>query len=331
MSQMWRWAVGWMCVVGCTGSDTTDTGPSLDTGWFSDTASPENCPGQVAQVSPFSGDADWYWQDAPTVWTQTDRQEVYQAQLWRGYSVVSTSMVWHESGVKFSLVPDAPLEPETDYELEVTDCKGVQRIPFRTSVFGTPLDGVPQDLAGTTYLIDLAGATWLEPGGFGAILSLYFTTPILLMVSYADETHVDFMGAQGYRDDLGTYHQLVTEPTFDFPLAEWPLLPFFSVVAPSVDISFNDVSVPITEFALTGTFSPDGAQIGGATVQGLGDTRYMGSLVGKAGDPAAICEQAAALGVACTECPDGELYCMFLSAVDVDGAAVEGVTLVPKD
>ena len=138
------------------------------------------------------------------------------------------------------------------------------------------------------------------------------------------------LGAQGYRDDLGNYQQSATEPTFDFPLSQWPEKPFFEVIAPTVDISVQGVSVSIYDFSLSGTFAPDGSSLGGAKVQGLGDTRNMGPLIGK-DDPGAICEQAASLGVSCTDCPDGSPYCMFLSAIDVDGARVPGLELTPKD
>ena len=57
----------------------------------------------------------------------------------------------------------------------------------------------------------------------------------------------------------------------------------------------------------------------------------MGALIGKKDEPAAICEQAAALGVSCTDCPDGLPYCMFLSAVDVDGTRVPGLQITPKN
>jgi hypothetical protein len=320
-----------MFLLACQSSPSPETGSDIDTGWFTDTASPENCTGVVTDVTPKAGTQQWYFRDMPKVWTGNDRTETYAASLWQGATQLPSQLVWDEGGVSFSVVGEGPFSSDTDYELSVTDCRETQRIPFRTSRYGAPLDGAPSDLVGTTYLINLAGATWIEPGGFSAILSLYFTTPILLMVSYADADFVDFLGAQGYRDDLGLYHQNPSEPTFEFPLARWPESPYFEVLAPQVNISVQGISVSIYDFSLEGTFAADGSAIGGAKLQGLGDTRYMGALIGKADEPGALCEQALALGVPCSDCPDGQPYCMFLSAVDVDGARVPGLQLSPRD
>ena len=316
--------------VGCSGGERSDTGPVVDTGWFSDTASPEQCPGVLKDWLPKDGASQWYWRDRPTIWTGNSRKETYSATLWQGATPLQTDLVWDASGVSFQVDRGQPLDPNTEYILEVTDCRETRRVTFTTSDYGSPLDGSVDDLVGTTYLIDLAGAEWLEPGGFSALLSLYFTTPILLMVNYADATHVDFLGAQGYRDDLGQYYQLPNEATFEFPLASWPEQPYFDVVAPEVGITYQNIPIAIYNFSLSGTFASDGSKIGGSKVEGLGDTRFMGPLIGQGEDPYAICTQAAALGVTCTECPDGLDTCLFLSAVDVNGTQVPGLQLTPK-
>ena len=301
-----------MCI-GCTSAGNEETGPSLETGWFSDTASPENCPGVAVQIMPKEGTQNWYWRDLPTVWTGNARQETYSASLWQGATEIPSALRWEEGGLKFGVDPGSALAPDTTYSLHVTDCKQTYRHEFRTSSFGQPVTGGAASLEENTYLIDLGGATWVEPGGFASILALYFTTPILLMVSHVDESSVDFLGAQGYRDDFGQYNQLPTEPTFDFPLSPWIEKPYFGIVAPKVEISFSEILIPIYDFGLSGTFSADGASIGGAAIMGLGDTRNMGGLIGKEGNSGAICEQAAALGVSCQECPDGEPWCLFLT------------------
>jgi len=323
--------VAFLLCLGCTSTSDEDTGPTLDTGWFADTASPENCPGVAVQIMPKENEQYWYWRDLPTVWTGNARQETYSASLWQGSTEIPTTMQWNEGGLKFQVDPGGTLEPDTTYSLQVTDCKQTVRHDFSTSSYGQPLTGGPAAVVQSTYLIDLGGATWLEPGGFASILSLYFTTPILLMVSHADEDHVDFMGAQGYRDDFGRYHQSPIEPTFDFPLSPWIDKPYFGIVSPKVEISFSNVLIPIYDFGLSATFSADGGAIGGAAIMGLGDTRNMGVLIGQEGEPGAICEQAAALGVSCEACPDGELWCLFLSASDVDGTRVPDVILVPRE
>lgn len=326
----WRCTLFLSLFLGCSGRTDSDTGPEIETGWFSDTASPEQCPGVLKDWLPKDGSTQWYWRDRPTFWTGNSRQETYSATLWQGATALDAELVWDASGVSFQLDMGRPFAPNTEYMLEVTDCRETRRVTFMTSDYGTPLEGSAETLVGTTYLIDLAGAEWLEPGGFSALLSLYFTTPILLMVNYADATHVDFLGAQGYRDDLGQFYQLPSEATFDFPLAKWPQQPYFEVVSPKVGITYQNIPIAIYNFSLSGTFAADGSKIGGSKVEGLGDTRFMGPLIGQGDDPNAICTQAAALGVQCTDCPDGEQTCLFLSAVDVNGTRVPGLQLTPK-
>ena len=52
--------------------DVIDSGPSIGTGWFVDTADPENCTHTVVRTSPEEDDAGWYWRTPLRVWTATD-------------------------------------------------------------------------------------------------------------------------------------------------------------------------------------------------------------------------------------------------------------------
>jgi hypothetical protein len=61
-------------------------------------------------------------------------------------------------------------------------------------------------------------------------------------------------------------------------------------------------------------------------VQGIGDTRYAGPLLGSANEDA-VCTTAAGLGVQCMECPDGEPFCLPVSVRDIEGLYVPGLTI----
>ena len=123
----------------------------------------------------------------------------------------------------------------------------------------------------------------VEPGGFSALLSLYFTTPILLMVNYADATHVDFLGAQGYRDDLGQFYQLPNEATFEF---YWPLgqNSRIDVVAPEVGITYQNIPIAIYNFSLR-YLRIRWVQNWGLKGRGVGRYTIHGPLIGQGEDP----------------------------------------------
>jgi hypothetical protein len=318
-----------LLLAGCKGdTPNPDSDPGYETGWFTDTADPENCEALVVTTEPEADVSDWYWRSPPTVFVGKANPDAYRARLETADGTpVATNLTWADNGLSFELVLPVGLEPNTAYVLDVTDCRETQRIPFSTSSLGTPLEGGVEGLIGNTYVIDLTAATWIEPGGFGAILALYFTTPVLIGVEYADAAVIDLMGAQGWETDEGDILQNTQQPSFDFPAANFSAAPFFEADADALVIEFDSVAVPITDFALTGTLSADATVLGGGTITGLGDTRNMGTLLDKPDEPGAICDLAATLGAVCEPCPDGESYCMFMRATNVTGNLVPDVTL----
>jgi hypothetical protein len=184
---------------------------------------------------------------------------------------------------------------------------------------------------GKTYNVDLVGSTWIEPGAMGALLSLYFTTPILLGVQWADEATIDLLGAPGYEDSLGELQQYIWEPTWDFPLADFSAQPYFIAQTEQVVFQFGSVDIPIYNFSLEATFASDGSSMGGGEMSGLGDSRNMGILFEQPDDEMAVCDLAATLGVYCQACPDGKETCLYLKAVDVDGQLLSHLSLVEKE
>ena len=311
----------WLVLLACTGAqDTDDTGPSLPTGWFDENdidTEVETCEGRVLTSTPDEDVDDWYWRDAATVYVDEPGDD-YAVTVAAAGVDVPVDTTWDETGLALSVLPSAGhWEADTQYTVDFTDCSGAVSWSFATSELGLPLEADATDMTGRTFVIDLTEATWVEPGGFGSILALFFDTSILLGVQYADPNFVDLLGAQGYEDDFGEYHQYTSEPTWDFPIADFTDQPYFLAEADEVNISFSGVAVPVTGFSLSGTFSADGEWLGGGTISGLGDTREMGVLIEQEGDKAAMCDMAATLSTECQECPDGEPYCLYLEAVDI--------------
>jgi hypothetical protein len=304
-----------------------DTGPALHTGWFTDTA-PEaetGCTDFVVTTSPAEGATDVYWRSALDVTTTTLEEAAYDAHLY-GALDAEIAVARAASPAGFLLTPSSPLSPLTLHRLELSDCAGVSTVTFTTDAYGTPLEDLGT-VVDQTWLIDLGAATWVQPAGFGTVLALYFTTPVLLGVEWADARLVDLVGAQGLRTVDGVLLQNESEPTWDYPAASFLEAPYFSASASQISIEFDGVSVDIHDFAVSATFAADGSELGGGRVTGLGDTRNMGPLLGSGDDPNALCELAASVGVTCQSCPDGLPYCLDMEAVDVGGAHVPGLTL----
>jgi len=317
-----------LALVGCPSSQ--ETGPTLETGWFVDTGAvdTENCADQIVALVPEDLQTNWYWKDPLKVWTQTANAQAYDVQLFDAAGEeLALSQQWSDDGLSFEVQVAQGLDGAASYRLVARDCAGEQEVNFETSVYGKPLLLEPSDLIGNAYIVDFGQADWVEPGGFGSILSLYFTTPVLFGVQFADATMVDFVGSQGWIDDLGGIHQYLAEPVWDFPIASFVSAPYFLIEPTFVEIAFSGVTVPIHDFSLAATFSDDGATMGGAVVRGLGDTRQMGGLVGSPDDPMAICELAASMGAPCEACPDDEMTCIRLRAEKLVGVLVPGLTL----
>ncbi len=243
--------------------------------------------------------------------------------------LVDTTMVWAEGNLSFTLDWDGFLQADTDYTLVLQDCQQTQEIPFRTSELGAPLQGGPESLVGNTYLLDLAGADWVEPPQLAAIIAVYLTDPILLGVRFASEGQIDFLGAPGSTDVLGNVTQAAGVPTWDFPLSGFDA-PFIDAQVDSVTLQYDlgeVIDIPVGDFVLQATFSEDGRSIGGGILRGLGDTRGIdeGLALG-----ASMCDLAADLGVPCEPCPDGQVACLQLAARDLQGALQPGLVLVER-
>jgi hypothetical protein len=325
-------------VIACTGSSEPDPPKLLDTGWFTDTAAlatnPETCPHRFQSSVPAGGESNWYWRDRPVLFTDTNATVNYDAWLVDADgNRLDTQIEWRDGDVSFDLVWDGLFEPSTEYTLWTRDCAGTESVSFRTSALGAPLLDGPDGLVGTTFRLDLVGATWVEPAALSGILAIYFTTPILLGVQYADDSNIDFLGAAGDVDELGRIKQS-TAPTWDFPVQSFAQQPYFEAEVDFINLDYvsdgSTTKIPVQDFRLFATIAADASSLGGAKLSGLADTRNMGALLSDAGNLSAICDFARPIGVDCVDCADGLPYCLYLEASDLVGTRVSDVTLVPR-
>ncbi|MEQ1568226.1 MAG: hypothetical protein ABMA64_21485 [Myxococcota bacterium] len=331
-----RITIGAVLAAACTGQSTDDAPALLDTGWFTTTpgsVDPLNCPDQFVTWAPEDGVNSWYWRDRPVFYTASTNRAAYEVWLQdaSGARVPATSVWDEQTGLSFTLDWDGFLAADTDYTLGLTDCAQFRTITFHTSPFGQELAVDPGALIGNTYLLDLVGAEWVEPPILGGLMQTYFQDPILLGIRHADDVQIDLLAAPGKTDDFGVVRQNLGLASWDFPLADFRQAPYLDAPADSVTLTYDSTEIQVSDFLLQATFSADGSRLGGGTLSGLADSRNLGTLLGSPDDQGLLCELAAGVGVPCQPCPDGQPYCLFLRAIDLEGELLPGVTLVQTD
>ncbi len=325
-----RWKFAALLLAACQEDPTGTPGPLTtvhDTGWFDVDPDPPGCTATIVQTAPVSDEAQWYWHAAPEVFvTEVDSGAFRAAIFGPTGQEVETELVWGE-GLSFRVAFDGGLTPDAAHVLEVTDCSGTTRIPFHTARYGLPLVGGPESLDGKTWQLDLINADWVQPSGLGPILTLYFTTPVLLGVRFADEGLIDLLGAPGDTDLDGDLIQVWNAPTWEFPVTDFSDAPYVSSTSDNVVFEFSGKRVPVENFGFETTFAADGLSLGGTVLTGIADTRNLGSFANDPENPAAICDIAKTFGTTCIPCADLGPYCLTMEVRDVAGTLVPGLTL----
>lgn len=311
---------------GSDGDDTSTTGD--DTG---DTDGPLPCTSSFYSSNPEMSDDDVYWR-TPVELTFTGAAAEPQTTITAANAAgeaIPLAILWDDAGLN-ATVQASNYWPGGEWvTLTVTVCTDVTEVNFGTSNYGQPLEVSAADLVGNTYYFDLGEATYEKPAGLGAIIAIYLSQPLLISVFSASEDRIELIGAQGQTDELtGTIEQDMGLATFGFGEATFNTAPFFSATTPELLIEYSGSEVPIYDFHIEGTFAADGSAIGGGVAKGLGDTRDLGLLLGVGSDPGAVCELASTFGLECSDCPDGNPYCLDIEAYFDEGPLMPGVTVV---
>ena len=315
-----------MILTAC-GTDKASTNDDSSIGHDSETGDSNvgPCTTQVMSVEPADGAADVYYHHTITVSFDGDGGSAEFSLLDASGVDVPVTATFTEGNVQAVLTAD--LEPVTAYTLTTSVCGSEASSSFTTNALGSPLDMDPADLIGATYEFRLSDADITEPAFLDLIAGTYLTVPILIGVDSADSTSIDMLGGLGY-ETTDSYAQDTTLPSWDFPVADFTTQPFFHAQSPLITIMYGTTAIPIEQFNLSGTFAADGSAIEEGYVTGIGDSRYMATLVGKpADDLSAVCDLAASLGVNCTECADGEPYCLYIVAENITAERIDGLTL----
>lgn len=313
---------------GADGSGGDDTAiPTDDTG---DTG-PAPCTSTFYGSDPDAGTNNHYWRD-PIKLTFTGAAAEPQTRISAVNAAgegVSLSVAWDDAGLNATVEGAGGWPASETITLQVTVCTDESEVSFSTSEYGAPMEMGPADLVGNTYYFDLGEADYVKPAGLGAIIAIYLSQPLLISVDGATDTTISLLGAQGETDALtGAIQQDMALPTFGFGTADFTASPYFSATTDELLINYSGYDVPIYDFHIEGTFAADGSSIGGGIATGLGDTRDLGLLLGVGSDPGAVCELATTFGLECSDCPDGNPWCLDIEALFDDGPLMPGVTVV---
>jgi hypothetical protein len=290
---------------------------------------PEPCEVALVETEPLYGNTSWYYRDALDITFDDDASKLAAITVTDGAGAdVGLSISWDDSGFNATVTADSGAwGGSTDYILLIDICDASSEIAYSTTAYGEELSEDTSMLIGNAYYIDMSRATYTEPAGVGAIMSLYLSEPLLLGVMDATDSTLTLMGSQGYiHETSGDVLQDTDYASWDFGTADFTSSPFFVASGETV-FEYNSYEIPVYSFTIDGTFSADGTTIGGASFRGLGDTRNMGPLLQLGNDPGATCELLSKYGLSCEACPDEELYCLTIAGDFEDAELLEGTTL----
>lgn len=295
-----------------------DTDADVDTTTTDTATTTTTCANSVVAGFPANGSTDVYI--GTTVWftlaiaeptATVTVEDLYGNVVTGATDVVGTQVTWSGD----------PLLPLTTYTATVDYGCGSDATTFTTSDVGDPL---ALDPTGLVYQIDLGTGIWVEPPGFGTLLtSLLAGSDLLFTPTVIGSSTIDLLGAYG----TGGVQDLC-QPTIEFPGLAWSD-PTVDLVAPAVSADLGGVIVDVTDVDVSGSFASDGSRVQFGRLHGVIDTRNLGSLLGLGTAPDAVCVLLSAFGVGCDPCNDGYAYCVPVAVDDLEAPQIGG-TLVPR-
>ena len=300
----------------------TDADTDGDTGGDTDEDTGDAC-GVSVTTSPIQGAANAYYRDDVEFrLTEPDASASIE-------TAIPGSQELSADGLTLYWRLSQPLQPETAYFVALNYCSGRVELPFTTSELGNPIQA-PDQLAGKTYRLDLGEARFTEPPGIGSLLSSELDG-VSIYTGVTDVTAAEITVIGGFdRAGADTPTQEYCDPTLDFATADFTGSPHFELSAQArVPLTMAGTTVYVEDAKFSGAFASDLSYFGGGVFEGAIDTRPLDAEFGD-GEEGFLCRTAAALGVVCIPCADGEAFCLPLVADSITAPLVD-VTVVPID
>jgi len=298
--------------------DTSDSQPDTD------------CVAELVETTPEDGESGWYYRDPLRLQFSDAASDLATiALLDEAGDEQDIGISWESSDFVAVVQPDASLAASSAYTIAVDVCEVESLATFSTSEYGSELAEQAASLEHNTYVIDFDEITFSEPENLELILSMLGVNPLLVGVAQADGETITLYVAEGKKKVTGGYRQLDDGNAWWFDPADFSEQPYFYADQDELSLAYEDTSIPIRDFHIEGTFAADGSSIGGVSVSGVADTRYIAEQM--TGDPDYICDMVGDWGISCVACDDGLEYCVGILAEDVVTPLVVGLDIIPAE
>jgi hypothetical protein len=332
-------AISLLLTVGCDTADDDDSGGE-------DVFIP-----YIVEASPSAqGDETNFFYQAD-LWVEFDRppETVTVTLTDAAGSALAGTQTSDTPGRVFTFDPTDDLTPSTSYTMSVAWTPtegGAANIPFQTGAHGTEI-ATPEDMIGSVYNIDLAGATFVEPPGVGAIIGSQLDG-IAILFTPTDESdfannEMHILGALGAEEGGNVTQELCTETlafTYgpdsiygtDDDVAATFNNPRMEVGPTDLPLSIQGITAVIQNLIITGVFAPTLEDMMGGTFGGSIDTRPLAPELDPDGGEGAICDLVwETVGVECEECGGDNpgQFCLTVLAEDIVANEVPGLELTP--
>ena len=315
-----------------TGDDDDATGDDDDVTGDDDDDDDAFCPGILA-TWPEPAEDDYYGDTVSITWDGVPQSGGVAVATAAGVAL-SGSMSDDDNGRTLIFTADQLFDSDTDFTVTISwACADDVPYQFSTGPYGSSVSN-ESDLIDRPFHMDLASATFIEPPGVGPLLQGFLVDSYFLFNATADsdlpngEMHV--LGAVGVLDggdieqDFGAETMPFTHGpdeivgTADDVPASWQN-PTMDLSGGELAMDIDGVATVIEDFAMSATFHPQLTSYVGGTFAGTIDTRSLIGLLDST-DPNAMCDLLVkTVGVGCTDCGNGEVFCLDLAAEDMSG------------
>ncbi len=286
------------------------------------------CPITLSEPTPEDGETAFNYRDSMEAeFSAVDASVEPRLVSWSGDEVPGSG-VWFDE--RYVWTPDAPLEPASAYTWSLTYCDGsdTYTADFATSLTGTPVD--PADIDGGVFAVDLTSGTFIDPPGVGALLQAQLDLPFLVSftVDELDPSRLTLL-ASAADEDSPVVEQDLCQPTSAFPDVDFEENPWFVSDPGDIELEVQGLDVVFEDAVLAGAFTFDGNAIEEGLFVTRIDTRPPGGPV-QGQNPGEVCHLAETYGIPCVPCPNGEPFCIDVTAVGLRAERIPG-QLVPRD
>ena len=244
---------------------------------------------------PEHGSSEVYYRTAIEV-TLSERAQV-TLELHGPIGRVDGSIITSDDGRNLVFTPDEPLQPSSDYALELDELDGNclgGTSSFSTSATGTPVDIDEIANQNTAYSVTLQSGRWSEPeNGLQRAIALATDASLLLSLTSADNWVAQFL------DERPVSGQDMCSATHGAWVADSSQNPDFELQT-TIPLSVSLDAVTLSIYSMAGTFSPDGGAIDGLVMEGMADFSNL---------PPAQLDLVCGSSPPCEACNNGSLNC----------------------